>query len=639
MKISSDNILDFLKTHSGWQNAETIAVQYGISTRTVRNHINKINSSEEIVESSQIGYRLRRIKASVHVDTRRDEANIAERIFMLLFTSTKSELSLTEIINRIFFSESTIRKIIQDFNKANQHRHVKITIKRNLVGIEGDEFNVRKLFHALIGKEIKDGPSKSLEMDIQRMLPGIPISKLQDIITNAVNKNDLVVNGYEMNNLLLHYAISINRIVHGNGYDDAIDNGSLISRPEYGITKEITSIISSLFDIRFNDFEVKGLTLALIGKTIVRNAATQRLEDLKKFIPIQIIKTCLNVVSDVDKEYKLELESPTFLVKFIIHVNNMVARAQLNAAYPNQEFDYLTKQYPLLYDLSLFILKDISERLSVKIDKRESVYLLLHLGVYMDTIEDNRINTAIIVPEYYDTASRIADKIDRLFSEDIHIAQIVSNGTIKPSMIESRLVISTTNVAVSKNSYLVNISPLLSSLDVSKVRAKIDEIKHDINAKKIVEYVKQYTNRSTFIRTDKHISKEISLNMAAEKLENLGYVNDDFLENLKQRENMASTLFGLVAIPHPLKMNANKTGILIMVNSHGIKWAGDNLCHLMLMIAVKKDDIKIFGDLLQALIDVLSVKKNVYDLIGSTSYEDFLLRLERQIKESKMDQL
>ncbi|MBC7032244.1 PTS transporter subunit EIIA, partial [Salmonella enterica subsp. enterica serovar Enteritidis] len=96
----------------------------------------------------------------------------------------------------------------------------------------------------------------------------------------------------------------------------------------------------------------------------------------------------------------------------------------------------------------------------------------------------------------------------------------------------------------------------LSSLDVSKVRAKIDEIKHDINAKKIVEYVKQYTNRSTFIRTDKHISKEISLNMAAEKLENLGYVNDDFLENLKQRENMASTLFGLVAIPHPLKMNA-----------------------------------------------------------------------------------
>lgn len=229
MKISSDNILDFLKTHSGWQNAETIAVQYGISTRTVRNHINKINSSEEIVESSQIGYRLRRIKASVHVDTRRDEANIAERIFMLLFTSTKRELSLTEIINRIFFSESTIRKIIQDFNKANQHRHVKITIKRNLVGIEGDEFNVRKLFHALIGKEIKDGPSKSLEMDIQRMLPGIPISKLQDIITNAVNKNDLVVNGYEMNNLLLHYAISINRIVHGNGYDDAIDNGSLIS--------------------------------------------------------------------------------------------------------------------------------------------------------------------------------------------------------------------------------------------------------------------------------------------------------------------------------------------------------------------------------------------------------------------------
>lgn len=508
MKISSDNILDFLKTHSGWQNAETIAVQYGISTRTVRNHINKINSSEEIVESSQIGYRLRRIKASVHVDTRRDEANIAERIFMLLFTSTKRELSLTEIINRIFFSESTIRKIIQDFNKANQHRHVKITIKRNLVGIEGDEFNVRKLFHALIGKEIKDGPSKSLEMDIQRMLPGIPISKLQDIITNAVNKNDLVVNGYEMNNLLLHYAISINRIVHGNGYDDAIDNGSLISRPEYGITKEITSIISSLFDIRFNDFEVKGLTLALIGKTIVRNAATQRLEDLKKFIPIQIIKTCLNVVSDVDKEYKLELESPTFLVKFIIHVNNMVARAQLNAAYPNQEFDYLTKQYPLLYDLSLFILKDISERLSVKIDKRESVYLLLHLGVYMDTIEDNRINTAIIVPEYYDTASRIADKIDRLFSEDIHIAQIVSNGTIKPSMIESRLVISTTNVAVSKNSYLVNISPLLSSLDVSKVRAKIDEIKHDINAKKIVEYVKQYTNRSTFIRTDKHISSQ-----------------------------------------------------------------------------------------------------------------------------------
>ena len=57
------------------------------------------------------------------------------------------------------------------------------------------------------------------------------------------------------------------------------------------------------------------------------------------------------------------------------------------------------------------------------------------------------------------------------------------------------------------------------------------------------------------------------------KLVKLDYVDTHFKDEVLEREKMSSTAFGNFAIPHAMKMHANKTGINILISENPISWA------------------------------------------------------------------
>ena len=61
--------------------------------------------------------------------------------------------------------------------------------------------------------------------------------------------------------------------------------------------------------------------------------------------------------------------------------------------------------------------------------------------------------------------------------------------------------------------------------------------------------------------------------------ERRGIVDETFYPQVIEREQLSSTAFGSVAIPHSLTMNANRTGVAIAVNPKGIQW-GNNRVHI-----------------------------------------------------------
>ena len=54
------------------------------------------------------------------------------------------------------------------------------------------------------------------------------------------------------------------------------------------------------------------------------------------------------------------------------------------------------------------------------------------------------------------------------------------------------------------------------------------------------------------------------------KLVKLDYVDTHFKDEVLEREKMSSTAFGNFAIPHAMKMHANKTGINILISENPI---------------------------------------------------------------------
>ena len=61
MAFDKDRFLDVLASRGDWVDARFIADTFGVTTRTVRNYVKKLNdeSDGELVESSYRGYRLR----------------------------------------------------------------------------------------------------------------------------------------------------------------------------------------------------------------------------------------------------------------------------------------------------------------------------------------------------------------------------------------------------------------------------------------------------------------------------------------------------------------------------------------------------------------------------------------------------
>lgn len=629
MKITNNDIVKFLAGHSGWHQASVLATQFGVTKRTIRNHISKLNENRQVIESGPLGYRIKEMQNKMVVNGAYKE-DMTHQVFNLLFAAPNGRMRLTDIMEQTFFSEITIQGMVSSFNKQHIQEGIQINLRKGYLNISGSEYNQRKLFHKYAGQRIKNFP-QSVSLDLKQLIPDISVRQLKEIIISTANKQDLVINGYEMENLLLHYAISINCIENGNSYKVFQANNNLANRKEYQLTLEITKRISERYHLIFNDFEIQALTLALIGKTIIKDASSKQFSDLSKYVPKNIIDVCLQVITNVSREYGLQLNNPGFLVRFIIHVKNMVDRVSYKNQLETKDLDYLRQQYPLLYEMALFVLTDLNDKLDITIDPSESIFLLLHLGSNLENNKIRMIDTIVITPNYYNTGDQLEQKLIDEFGDELHITVLSSEMVDKLQELDAKLILTTVNTNI-KNNHVVKISPLLTGMDMSRIRKAINQIKHDKKVTINMQNLQKYTSERLFFSQTNFKNKEECLRFGTKQLYDLGYTNERFFNEILIREKLAATNFENVAIPHTLKMKAEYTGVLVMIDQNGIEWNKNENCNLIIMIAVSQEEIHVFGDLFQALISVLSIKKNINELVQSSNYQRFIETLSEQIK-------
>ncbi|KRM86696.1 hypothetical protein FD19_GL001743 [Lacticaseibacillus thailandensis DSM 22698 = JCM 13996] len=533
-------------------------------------------------------------------------------------------MSLESVINQTYFSEATIKDAVAKFNHENKGNDVQIKLSKAMLTLEGTEYSRRRLFHRFAGEQLRSlGRLQPGPFNLAHLIPNISIDSLQQIITSVVNKKDLVINGYEMNDLLLHYAISINRIMQGNSYSQFIQNKGLKSREEYELTLQITDRLFQQFNLRFNEYEVSALTLALVGKTIARDTNKQGIEDLEQYVPKRVVDACLQVIDKTSHEYNLQLNDPSFQVRFIIHVNNMVSRVRFGQSPQTEDFSQLTQQYPLLYEMALYMLEALSDELHLTIDHCESVYLLLHLGAYLENDQHHLINAVVVVPEYYDMATSLLERLDDVFGHELRVTQVMQDIPGGGIQFDSRLIITTQSLKTMPDQRVVRVSPLLSSIDIARLHKEIDQIAHQDWVLKNIGYLHRYLSRDLFFNHMQFKTKQEALDFGAQQFESQGYTDDKFIHEILKREKLAATNFGNVAIPHTMRMKAKHTVMLVIMNDKPIKWSAESSCRLIIMIAVSNKAVHVFGELLQVMISALSIKHNVELLLACDDYDQF----------------
>ncbi|HBF2175709.1 PTS sugar transporter subunit IIA [Clostridioides difficile] len=630
MKTSKKELfLNFIKTQHDWIDSSTLANYLNVSTRSIRKYVNEINSTGEFILSSKKGYK---VNLNNNCQTKVDSSeNISpdNRLNLILkeLIVNSNGINIFDLSEELFVSPATIEGDIVKANKFIGSYNLKIKQSKFLLKLIGNESAKRKLMSSIIFKET--GSDFLSLFDVQKIYQEYNLTKLKENIIYILKKYNLFINEYAINNILLHLMITIDRIKKNNYIESVevvnyIDNNNDIS-----ISRDISNFLESEYNLTLTSAELYYLVFQLTNKTTVLNYHEMDTKSLPNYIDEHFVKLTKKIIKNVYDLYFIDLSDDEFVVKFTLHVKNLISRAKNNQVLRNQIPQKLKDSYPLIYDISVYICNQIQILENIEIDEDEISYISLHVGSFFDRqkLLEDKILCALITPNYYDLQFKIVRDLEKRFNESIEIIQIFSDTHNLDFDNKVDMVIITLPISDRCPIPFVYVNPYLNRKDYDNIQSKFIQIKDKKNILTVQNHLEMYFSESLFM-------KNIYLDSAKDYIKFMGnilyknkYVKPNYIDDVLIREKMSSTAFNNnVAIPHSMKMNALKTGVCLIVNDKPVKW-GEEKVQIIAMIPINEKEKEKFNYIFESFIEILSEWNNVKELTKADNYSSFMNRI------------
>ncbi|WP_339234505.1 PRD domain-containing protein [Oceanobacillus sp. FSL W7-1281] len=645
MKVNKKQreLLDILsEKNDEWVNSKDLAEYFNCSTRTIRNYVSTINSElSHVIESSNIGYKLNKNAL------RKDQQNLSEsklklndrksRIFLEMLKNSSSGIDLFELSEKLFISESTLKNDIQELKQSLPSQTLRITIKGDLVKLEGSEHSKRKYMVDLLydeGNSVYD----ELKSSIEQMIEDISLDEIKNIIRSTLSNLNIFINQYSLNNIVLHFAISMERIRQGyilteNDQDILKEN---LDKQELTLTNEITKGLAEKYNVHFPESEIYKLALQFVGlydKSLIENNNEQQVEAYVDSTILSVLRDVLRRAEDI---YLIDFEDNDFINKLAIHLQGLFYRSQFQKFNRNSNLLDIKISYPIIYDISVYIASLIQEKIDITFNEDEISFIALHIGSLLEkekAIDKNYIRILLIANDYHGIRDQITKKIKNRLGSSVQI-QSVSDYNDNQFFHYDLLVTTDRKVATTYEGS-VFIKPFLTDRDLIKIEKRVDVKKKQHQKDLIDKLIKRFFSESLYFNQIdpsglmvSDIIKHMNQMMIAE-----GYVGENFYYSVQRREKMSPTSFPSgIAVPHSVELDALKSGISILTLQEPIIWS-DQEIKVVALVAINKKESKKFNKFFELFIEIVSESYNVEQLRKSENCDEFITKLKMMADE------
>lgn len=628
MKPKMIKLIRILSDYTEFVTASSLAANMDVSTRSIKSYIQEINSFyPDAIESSREGYRIdkqaaRRIleESGTHIPQ-----SSQERIVYIINSLIKSDTSVNtyDLCDEMYVSYSTIKNDLQAVKSRLRKYDLQLNNNHDNLTVSGLEKNKRRLLSSILYDE-SNVNFVNLET-IQNIFPEIEIELIKDSLLEIFDRFHYFVNDYSLINLVLHITIAIDRIRNRNVNTEDIHDMPPISSHEYELARNIARKIEEDFQIEYNQAEVYELALLLISRATAIDYQSITVSNLGDFITPECLALVKELISDVNSFYYIDLTEPEFLIRFALHIRNLLQRSKNNYFSRNPLTEEIKTSCPLIYDVSVCLSSIIKERTGISINDDEIAYIAFHLGSTLEAQKNlsEKVTAALYCPSYYDTNVKLTDTINRHFSSELLITNIFTEERELEKAGKSDLVLSTVPLNSVIQLPLLQISPFFTEKDVQSLRRQLTEIKTNKRRKQFREYLEYLIVPEFFERRDDLTDYDQVVRHMVGKMVSMGYVDEDFEQDIRAREQLSATAFQDFAIPHAMKMRAHKTGINVLISDTPVKW-GDKQVRIVLMLCFNRDERFIFNEIFEPLTMVLSSRENVKRLLTAGDYQEFI---------------
>lgn len=624
-KVLVETLLD---NSDKWMKATELASICGCTTRTIRNHVAKMNKmTEKLIVSSEKGYRLDMMKYPTFLNNKNTQEltkrNREIYIIRHLLENSGRGVDIFDLAEKLYVSESTVKTDIQRLKKELVKSNLLIKTVDDICFLQGSEQAKRKFMISVLYEE--GNAQNELKENIQEMIGHISLSDLENDIKETALEYGLEMNQYSLNNLVMHFAITIERISGGNLLKKRISHALEMESLEYKIAKKITQTLEKKHAIIFSEGEIEQLSIMFVG---LQQKGRLDKSSIYQFVDDKIIDILKEVIQKVEETYLIRFDNEDFLNKLALHVQNLYDRSKVNNFTRNDSLLDIKMSYPLIYDISVFISSYITEQLDILLNDDEISFIALHIGAYFEAeLNDKEALKAVLISyEYPEIIKQLQKKIEKLCADEIEIA----DDTWQIDKNQQPFIITTNRKVLLKYPGAVLVHPFLTKKDEEKIRHRVAAIKNFQHQEKMFHYIDKYFDASLFFGQIDPASytKKAIINQLVSKMAVQNYVDLNFENLVLEREEMSPTSFPSgAAVPHAMKMIAHKSCVGVMTLQEPIKWENQEVS-LILLIAISKPDVSEFNDFLEKIVELISEKSYVRELTKAETFENFILKLK-----------
>ena len=585
--------------------ADKIAKMINVSTKTIRNEIHKINSSlnlNYIISQKGTGYLI-----NEQIQLEKEYASEQNIQYLILKKILNHDFyNFYELADELFISESNLQRYIKRVNEIIQKRNssIKICRQQNQLYLNGTETEKRQITTYFLMNELNQY-NFNLSM-YQSLFLRIDILELQKIITEFNNSHHLNLRDVEIISLVIHVALMLERVIRGNEIINEVD----FVNDEYNhLSIQFANILQIRYEIKLNKSEIKYLSLLLAGK--VPSIEENDINEVKQFIQQLIIE--INESFDVDLQ-----QDSKFADNFLIHLIGLKRRITNHTFLNNPLIKELQKNFPVIYDMSVFIALKIQEFFSTQLYEDEIGYITLHLMGAIERLHTSLHKKIVLIYPFGQAGyDYIVKKINHIHDLEIEICcQLSMFDAFQIKEYQPDLVISFVHIEEKVGYPIYVCHNLLLEEDIENI---YNILKGNHTFKKNVFFEKELFHIYNDIE-----NKEDVIHRLCESLYYKGYVDQQYEGLVLAREQIAPTAYGsMFAIPHAVKKAGFATRIAVALLDKPIDWNQQKV-RLVFLFCLTKERNEEFDLLFEKLVGLLDESKKVRELLKCKKYEEFL---------------
>ena len=624
MRRKQEELINYLYTHNEKVTANILSKALNLSIRTIKSYIAELNMNyPSLISSSNRGYVIDKVKANSLLQYKDDIPQDYESRCIYIIKKTLLEkqdyIDIFDLCEELFISYSTLKKDIYKMNTSFANFKITFSSENNKLHVGGSEQNKRKLISHVMSEEVS-GNFLNLTL-LQESFPDYDLDDACTLIKDICKQHHYYLNDFSCVNFILHVTIMVSRINHGN---HIINNNELIqvtNKNDEKIAKELCLALEQVFNVSFNSSEI--LEIYILFKNNA-NYINDENENVSLLVSDEIIQITKNIIKNVDEHFFINLDSDNFITPFMLHLKNLKNRLIKNNLLKNPMLDSIKISCPTIYDISTFIAYQLTLSFHENVNEDEIAFIALHVGTEIERQkkEETKVSCLLLCPEYLNITSTLHKKIMMDFGDQLTIQKSISfENDILGNNFD--LLITTVPVSESTNYFTVLLPPFPMSYEKNKILDAIIRIENTKKSQILTNNLNFYFNEKLFYSMNEDISKSAVINELAERMINLGYVEENFKEEIWKRETASSTAFMNIAIPHPMKMSAYKTSIGVVISHKGIDWGNQHFVNVVFMIAFNKIDNKHFHALYESLVLLFNEPIVISEIKKCKNFNDF----------------